>query len=126
MTDEEVLQAVLDKLNEFDKQFKGSHLNIEVFAEKQLKIESKRHIERLTQKLEDEGLINNQGVKSGNFEAGDYYLTQKGVQVIENGGWSAYQKLIDERQRKAFEDARLAEIKVKGEVDLLHLTGDGL
>jgi len=115
MNDEEIIDVILAQFNEFDQAWKGSFLNIESFVSQQLKVGSERRINRIIGLLEREEIIENQGVNSGSYKAGDYFLTEKGINIVENGGCLAYKIQLEAREAKFSRDAQLAEIKTRGE-----------
>lgn len=114
MTDDEVLQAILDKIDEFDQQCRDTPLSTRGYIMNYLGVESERRAIRLVNTLLNEGLLKNNGQSWGSGGE-DQLLTEKGRRVIENGGWPAYKAAMEERERKATEAARLADIKAKGE-----------
>lgn len=108
MTDDETIQALLDKLNEFDKQARGAALYATKFAVNYLGVENERKAHRLISLLEEEGLIDHVSYSEWN-------LTDKGRHVVDGDGWPIYKAAIEARKRKAISDARLADMKAKGE-----------
>lgn len=114
MTDDEVIKTILEYLNQLDREDQGAHVNIGVFIGQEFTINDDRRIGQITNTLRREGLIQDYGQSWGS-RGRDQQLTDKGRHVIENGGWPAYNAAIEERERKAAEAARLADIKAKGE-----------
>lgn len=115
MTDDnDIIEDVLAKLEEFDRQTRNCPIDFKAYATRTLGVADERQIYRLINLLLEEDIIWNTGGETRAY--GPYYaFTDKGRTLMENGGWPAYKKLIDERERKAAEAARLANIKAKGE-----------
>lgn len=115
MTDDnEIIQAVLQKLEEFDRQTRDCPIDFKAYAMRTLGVADERQVYRLINLLLEENIIWNTGGESRAH--GPYYaFTDKGRTLMENGGWPAYKKLIDQREREAAKDARRAELKAKGE-----------
>lgn len=112
--DDKIIQAVLNQLDTRDRQHRGSHLSIALFITNRFKLEDREAI-RLINVLKDEGIIEDHDAKHGRFSLGNYSLTDKGVEVMANGGWPAYKEQIEARRRRQADDAELTAMRTKGE-----------